>query len=134
MNNDEKILELKAKIATKKVNLDNIKNPSYTTNLVINLLEGTYNLNTLSLDNLEYLYCKLLCINKQKKEFGFKFNIGEYPIEVWLCDIKTKIDVLTAKEQLKELRSLESQLDNMLSIDKKNELEIDKISKLLEWG
>jgi hypothetical protein len=59
-------------------------------------------------------------------------NISGYSIDDWMTDIKLKLDILAQKEEEGKLKALESKLATLLSNDKKTELELDSIEKLLK--
>ena len=49
----------------------------------------------------------------------------------WLQDLKNKLEVISYKSKLKELKEFESKLDNMLSDDKKIELKLEEIENMI---
>jgi hypothetical protein len=59
-------------------------------------------------------------------------NISGYSINDWMTDIKLKLDILSQKEEENSLKALESKLAALLSNDKKTELELSSIEKLLK--
>ena len=54
------------------------------------------------------------------------YNIGD-----WMCDILAKIDIISYKEEEQKLKTMESKLVELLSKEKKTELAIDEIEKML---
>lgn len=130
--NDSRVLALKEKINEKKAN---IKKLVFTpvTNCSLEF-EGTrHNLHVLKDDSLTYLLIKLNSMVMSMANLGIKdFKISGYDIKEWINDIKQKLLVLTIKEEEASLKQLESKLDTLLSTDKKTQIELDNISKLLE--
>jgi len=57
--------------------------------------------------------------------------ISGYIIDEWMTDIKCKLENLNQRTKQNKLKQLESKLTKMLSEEKKTELEIDEIEKLL---
>lgn len=146
--NDKKILDLKSVIASKK---SKIKSTRFipSTNCSLDLDGVRYNIHTLNTDALTFLLIKLnsliLSMNdlnshsetvKGERKSGRtslidSFIISGYSVDSWIADIKTKLEVIAQKEEENNLKALESKLSTLLSNDKRTELELDAIEKLL---
>jgi plasmid maintenance system killer protein len=57
--------------------------------------------------------------------------INRYNIRDWMSDILVKIDIISYKEEEQKLKTMESKLVELLSKEKKTELAIDEIEKML---
>ena len=132
--NDEKILLLKNKIQQKKSELDKL-NKKFTplTSCSIEFEGERYNVHTLDKNKIIELTIKLNVLNKSALELGYEndYLISGFKMGDWLQDLKNKLEVISYKSKLKELKELESKLDNMLSDDKKIELELEEIENLI---
>jgi hypothetical protein len=130
--NDKKILELKSVIESKKSKLKKI-NFTPTTNCSLELDGPRYNIHTLTAEALTLLLVKLNSYALSMKNLKIDtLNISGYSINDWMTDIKLKLDILSQKEEENKLRALESKLAALLSNDKKTELELGNIEKLLK--
>ena len=133
--NDDRILELKKQIETKKKAIAE-KNTRFIpeTNCILNLDGVTSNLNVCSDDALLLLLIRLNSYLMSAKDLNMAdFEISGYSVTAWIKDIKSKLEVsgLMKKEE-SDLKKMESKLDKLLSDDKKTELEIDEIAALLK--
>lgn len=130
--NDDRILELKEKIEKKKLELSG-KNTRFVpvTNCIIELDGMTNNLHTCDSDKLALLLVKLSLYKKEAENLDIDFVISGYSIDDWITDIKNKFDVAKTKAEIYNLKTMESKLNELLSEDKKTELEIDDIAALL---
>lgn len=130
--NDDRILELKEKIEEKKQELSG-KNTRFVpvTNCIIELDGMTNNLHTCDSDKLALLLVKLSLYKKEAENLDIDFVISGYSIDDWITDIKNKFDVAKTKAEIYNLKTMESKLNELLSEDKKTELEIDDIAALL---
>ena len=68
---------------------------------------------------------------KEAENLNIDFVISGYSIDDWITDIKNKFDITKTKAEIYNLKTMESKLDELLSEDKKAELEIDDIAALL---
>lgn len=130
--NDERIMQLKQQIETKRKELAN-QNNRFTpvTNCMLLLDNVTYNLH---LEVSEWLLIKVNMIAMSAKDLGMDISqveISGYKLTDWLEDIGNKLKVQKYKEEKRKLEKLEKQLDSLLSDDKRTELEIDNIAALL---
>lgn len=130
--NDKKVLLLKEKIKEKKASIKKMVLTPLT-NCSLEFEGIRHNLHVLKEETLTYLLIKLNSMVMSMSNLSIKeFKLSGYDIKEWVTDIKQKLAVLTIKEEEASLKHLESKLDTLLSSDKKTELELDNISKLLE--
>ena len=132
--NDDRILELKKQIEAKKKTIAE-KKIRFTpeTNCVLYIDGVIFNLNVCSDSDLLLLLIRLHSYQMAALDLGIdRFEISGYSVTAWVDDIKSKLDVLTAKKEEADLKRMESKLDKLLSEDKKTELELDEIAALLK--
>lgn len=60
-----------------------------------------------------------------------EFTISGFSIDKWMHDIDMQISVLTRAEKEKKLKETEATLNRMLSDDKRTELELQELAKML---
>lgn len=132
--NDDRILELKKQIESKKKAIAEKKiRFAPETNCIIDMDGTTFNLNVCSSDTLMLLLVKLNSYRISLIDLGLSdFEISGYSVNTWIKDIKAKLDTLNLKKEESDLKTLESKLDKLLSEDKKTELELDEIAALLK--
>ena len=129
--NDERVLQLKKIIETKKSELSTQRFVPMT-NCVLDLEDKKYNLNVLQEKELEFLMVKLNAYEMSADNLKIDLVISGYGVNEWLADISGKLAIITDKKKRDELKALESKLDKMLSDEKKTELELDEIAALLK--
>lgn len=132
--NDDRILELKKQIEAKKKTIAE-KKIRFTpeTNCVLYIDGVIFNLNVCSDSDLLLLLVQLHSYQMAALDLGIDhLEISGYSVTAWVDDIKSKLDVLTAKKEEADLKQMESKLDKLLSEDKKTELELDEIAALLK--
>lgn len=132
--NDDRILELKKQIETKKKSISEKKIRFIPeTNCVLNLDGITVNLNVCSDDALLLLLIRLNSYLISAKDLNMTdFEVSGYSATAWIRDIKSKLEASSLKKEESELKKMESKLDKLLSDDKKTELEIDEIAAMLK--
>lgn len=132
--NDDRILELKKQIETKKKSISEKKIRFIPeTNCVLNMDRTTINLNVCSDEVLLLLLIRLNLYLMSAKDLNMTdFEISGYSVTTWIKDIKSKLEVSGLKKEESDLKKMESKLDKLLSDDKKTELEIDEIAALLK--
>ena len=59
------------------------------------------------------------------------YKVSGYYLCDWMADLKGKLKDIEKKEEEKKLKNMEKKLDELLSADKRTELEISEIEKLL---
>lgn len=132
--NDDRILELKKQIETKKKAISEKKIRFIPeTNCVLNMDGMTINLNVCSDDALVLLLIRLNSYLMSAVDLGMSdFEISGYSVMTWIKDIKSKLVVSSLRREENDLKKMEGKLDKLLSDDKKTELEIDEITNLLK--
>ena len=129
--NDEKILLLKKQIEEKKAKIEKNKRFNPVTNCILTLKGQTYNLNVLTQDELKLLYIELDLIHDKMCGMDWDLSLSGYPIIIWLEDIQSKLSVLQIRDEVSKLKTMEQKLSDLLSDDKKIELEINAIEEML---
>ena len=134
MNNDEKIIKLKQQIEEKRTKLGNLKRFTPITNCILELDGTTTNIQILSKEKLALLLVKLNLYKMSMENLNMSFDkimISGYDVRDWMNDILAKIDIISYKEEEQKLKTMESKLEKLLSNEKKTELAIDEIAKML---
>lgn len=129
--NDKVILKLKAEIAAEKDSLAKIKNFTPVTNCSLELDGVRHNLHILTQPLVIALLVKVNALRLSADDLGLQkeFILSGYKIDEWVTDLKGRLLVVGAKEREAKLKLMETKLHNLLSEDKKTELEIDDILK-----
>ena len=127
--NDVKILALKEEIEKKKKQLTSGIKFSPVTNCSIALDGVRHNLHVETKDGLLLLIAKLNGLKKSLAEVmpSEQLVIEGYSVDDWLTDLVAKFNVLNISKERERLQKLESKLHNLLSVDKKVELEIEDL-------
>lgn len=128
---DDKVLELKKLVDKKRADVKSVKTFQPITTCMLTLDGVNYNLHACTLDQLKYLYLKLHLLYGAMLECDCSPDICGFSIVDWKSDVQSKIAILLKKNKEKELRDLEKKLDSLLSNEKKTEIELDQIEKLL---
>jgi len=133
-NNDHKILELKKQIEDKKKQVGKLQKFTPVTNCSIEIDGLRHNINVLSKEQILLLMVKLNSYAISANELGVleDYNISGYNVIDWIADLKSKLSILGKKEEEAKLKAMESKLDQLLSDDKKVELELDEIANFLK--
>ena len=134
MNNDEKIIKLKQQIQDKRNELGSLKKFTPITNCILELDGVTTNIQILSKEKLALLLVKLNLYKMSIENLNMSFDkimISGYDIRDWIMDILAKIDIISYKEEEQKLKTMENKLIELLSSEKKTELAIDEIEKML---
>lgn len=133
--NDEKILELKNQIKTKKEELTKIDKFRPITNCIITSYVMGFdklNINTLNTNDLKLLAIRLKSYLNPNNDLKYTdVLLSGFKLSDWVEDIENKIENNNKISKMKELEVLENRLTEMLSNTKRTELEIEEISKLL---
>lgn len=136
--NDEKIMKLREVVAKKKKELKKYKKFSPVTTCRLEFDGQNYNLHTLTLSSASYLLVKLSLIKdkqdqlKEKGIISVNITFSGYVIEDWIEDVTAIISDLEFRNKKQELRAIESKLEDLLSEDKKTELETNKLEDMLK--
>ena len=67
------------------------------------------------------------------KDLGVEsdYDISGFKATDWITDLKAKLDDIKKKEEEKKLKLMEDKLTQLLSEDKKTELEIEELANML---
>ena len=134
MKNDDKILTLKKQIETKKAELKKSKKFTPVTNCNLILNDKRYNIHTLNEENsIMELLVNLNVLKNSAKELNFldKYKISGYLVSEWIEDLQSKMDNINVKAEEGRLKLMEAKLTKLLSEEKKTELELEEIEKML---
>lgn len=134
-NNDDRIIELKKLIEKKEKEIVPASLASKTT-LILEFNGRKYNLNVMTLSELQILFCQLQALQTANEKLsGFYTEpllIGGFCVADWLDDIISKMNYLMTKNKKKELEAMKKQLDKLLSDGKRTELLLDEIMEKLK--
>ena len=130
--NDKKIMELKKQIEEKKNKVSKSQKFSPTTNCSIEVDGIRHNIQVLTKEQLIALMVKLNAYAMSAKDLEVEYVVSGFNVSDWIQDIKSKLDYVSRKEEESKLRIMESKLDQLLSNEKKVELELDEIALFLK--
>lgn len=130
--NDDRILKLKKIVDEKKEEIKSVKRFNPRTTCTLDLDNQHYNLNVLTSNELKLLLVKLNTYALSANDLNVKLEICGFDIVDWMMDIRAKLEIYEQKEKISELKKLEEKLEEMLSNEKRKELELDKIEALLD--
>lgn len=140
-NNDERILKLLEQIKLKEEKIEKYKKFEPKTNCMLILDKETLNINTLDKYSLKLLACKIASLHNgesylfQSGLFDLETElttINGFELKVWLIDISNKLKSIEIKEEKLKLNQMKSKLENMVSDDKKVEMELDLFENMLK--
>lgn len=130
--NDDRILSLTSAINKKKEELSQKSirfNP--ITNCSLEFREKRYNINTLNESQCEYMMIELTALQMASEKIGIVLELSGYSVVDWIADLSARRDILRIKNEERKLKTMESQLNLLLSEDKKTELAIEEIAQSL---
>ena len=134
-NNDDRIIELKKLIEEKEKEIVPASLASKTT-LILDFNGQKYNLNVMTLSELQILFCQLQALQTANEKLSSFYteplSIGGFCVVDWLDDIISKMNYLMTKNKKKELEAMKKQLDKLLSDGKRTELLLDEIMEKLK--
>ena len=132
MNNDQKILELRKKIAEERKALSAVSKFQPLTTCIIEQFGIKINLRTLTNAQLRLLFVAVNALIKSAAKVEMtNVKLSEFTLENWLSDVKGMLEQREMVERKIMINKLEDKLQSMLSDEKKTELEIESIEKLL---
>lgn len=135
INNDDKILEIRSKIEAKEklINSDEGITFKPKTSCKFELRGVTYNINTLTPEQLFILIYDLSILRDFVKSQGLldEFTIDTFKISDILSDCENKSHQKILQIEKRKLAQLQIELDSLLSNDKKTELRLTDIEKLI---
>lgn len=133
--NDEMILQLKKKVEEQKAELAKLPRTLQSeTSTVFRTDAENLNLRVMSIEQLKLLKVKLhaYVMSAIDLEIGIdEVIVSGFSIDKWMHDIDMQISVLTRVEKEKKLKETEATLNRMLSDDKRTELELQELAKML---
>ena len=130
--NDQKIMELKKQIEEKKLALSKSQKFHPITNCSIEFDGVRYNINASPKDSLIVLLVKLNAMRMSADDLGMNLEISGFGVQDWIKDIKLKLEHTNRKDEESKLKVMESKLTQMLSDEKKVELELGEIESFLK--
>lgn len=133
--NDETILLLKKKVELQREELAKLpRSLQSETSTVFRPNTENMNLRVMSVEQLKLLKVKLHTYKMAALDLNMdldEFTISGFTIDKWMHDIDTQISVLTRAEKEKKLKETENTLNKLLSDDKRTELELEALAKML---
>lgn len=133
--NDEMILQLKKKVEEQKAELAKLPRTLQSeTSTVFRTDAENLNLRVMSVEQLKLLKVKLhaYAMSAIDLEIGIdEVVVSGFSIDKWMHDIDMQISVLTRAEKEKKLKETEATLNRLLSDDKRTELELQELAKML---
>ena len=131
--NDDKILDLKAQIEKKKRDIGIVRNFNPSTNCILNIDNVNYNIHTFSKSQIIHMLVKLNSMMMSAKDLGLEdqLEFNGYNISLWIEDLMKLLNITNIRQEQVKLMQMEKRLTEMLSDNKKIELELDEIMKEL---
>ena len=131
--NDDKILDLKAQIEKKKRDIGIVRNFNPSTNCILNIDNVNYNIHTFSKSQIIHMLVKLNSMMMSAKDLGLEdqLEFNGYNISLWIEDLMRLLNITNIRQEQVKLMQMEKRLTEMLSDNKKIELELDEIMKEL---
>ena len=131
--NDDKILDLKAQIEKKKREIGIVRNFNPSTNCILNIDNVNYNIHTFSKSQIIHMLVKLNSMMMSAKDLGLEdqLEFNGYNISLWIEDLMKLLNITNIRQEQVKLVQMEKRLTEMLSDNKKIELELDEIMKEL---
>lgn len=131
--NDQRILDLKKKIAEKKEKLGKIGRFSPITNCQLELDGIKQQIQVLTKSQLVAVLVRLNAYKLSALDLGVEseYYINGYRVNSWMEDIRQRLDIMSKKDEEQKLKQMEAQLSKLLSEEKQVELQIDSIADLL---
>jgi hypothetical protein len=132
--NDAKIMDLRAKILEKKDKLKGKKRFVPVTNCSLELDGVRYNIQATSKDKLLDLLIRINAyrMSAEKLCMSQTYTVSGFILDDWITDILARLDIIAYREEESKLQEMENKLHDLLSTDKKVELEIDSIKSMLD--
>lgn len=133
--NDEMILQLKKKVEEQKAELAKLPRTLQSeTSTVFRTDAENLNLRVMSVEQLKLLKVKLHAYAMSAIDLEIEIDevvVSGFSIDKWMHDIDMQISVLTRAEKEKKLKETENALNKLLSDDKRTELELEALAKML---
>lgn len=131
--NDNAILKLKAQVDKKRAELKKAQRFTPFTNCHFSMEGVTANLQALDKPSIVQLLIKLNAYRLSAVDLNMvqDFDIAGFHISDWIADLKAKLAYMNRKEEERKLALMEDKLQQLLSNEKKVELELDDLAKEL---
>lgn len=133
--NDNTILLLKEKARKKRAELGAEPKFAPVTTCVFTLYGEKVNIHTLDMSKTLFYLTQFKSMIEAAKDIPEAspqdIIIDGFDITEWYNDLLSKLSTLQYMKKLRDITALEQKLDKLLSEDKKVELELDDIAKLL---
>ena len=142
-SNDERAQKLIEIIQLKKKEIEQAEKPQYRTNCMFNYTEGmaTGGINLQVQQDLVVLVNILSFLNNKEASFDLtteelgltdlKFTWQGHSVADWKADIQTRINKIQIKKKKDELAVYESKLNNIISPERKAQMELDELERSL---
>ncbi len=140
-SNDARILEMKKEIEVKRSEIAKVKRFAPVTNCKLRLEGKEYSIHTLSFSEAIGLLMKINSMICRAKEIDKEMNmdvyenykVSGYTLSNWKHDVVGRLEYAMIVDKKAKLKVLERKLDNLLTSEKKTELEIDIIENALNF-
>jgi hypothetical protein len=141
---DKKIQDMFELVLKQKKEIQTIEKYSYITNCSFSFdpdgANKRHNLQVVPIDTLVdilgFLIQKRDAFLEAKKMLAldnkYQFEYMGFSFEDWYNDIQSRISKITITEKRKKLQTIEEKLNSLLSPEKKRELELIELEKMLE--
>jgi len=134
--NDKRIMELKTQIAEKKEKLSCIDRFKPITSCILPSRDGarsSVNIHTLTESKIIEIMVDINMRLLSAKDLGVDsdYKIAGFNTTDWIVDLKGRLAEVKRKEEEKKLKLMEDKLTQLLSEDKKTELEIEELADML---
>ena len=137
--NDKLILELMKKVEAKKTKIAEMELAKYrpVTHCILEWENVKYNFNVMKSDELKFLLLKLNALLLSADDLNMVEELEDMVIQghafhLWINDIHGKINEKDFAQEKEKLKKMEAQLEKLLSEDKKVEIQLAEIAKLLD--
>ena len=137
---DEIVDELFLVIQEKKAEIKEAEKPDWKTNCSFKFSEDTKSKNIRTVSNVVDLVNIASFLIGKETDYTKANKILETDIEFlwfgetfsdWISDLKTRINQIQITERKIELNNLEARLDKLVSKEKREQMELEEIEKLL---
>ena len=144
MKENDLIIEgLLKKVEEKRAEIEVIKSPQFKTNMSLcfditkSVGREIFNIHMLDENNLLLLLGRTTLLQNSISNACLSYNLDDtfilhgYPLTDWRDDLLLKLRMVQSKRKLIELSIIEVKLNNLMSSDKKESIELVKLAKLL---
>ena len=141
---DKKIQKLFDKVQEKKEEIKKAEKPNWKTNSTFGFDPSSSKRTNLQVVGdvkilvgiLSFLYEKSDNFDKASKKLGVdgEFEWMGFPLSDWEEDLTTRVNKIQITKKKAELEKIETTLDRLISPERRREMELEAIEKLLEVG